>query len=62
MIRPVNVDSVSAIAVAAKNIFVGSGFGGWEACVAFGLSGFGPSGLGPSGLAGLAGAAFRRGK
>jgi hypothetical protein len=57
--RPVRVDTASASAVAAKNIFMGSELGGGvagDACVGFGVSSFGPSGFAPSDLAELGGA------
>ena len=59
--RPVQVDTASASAVAAKNIFMGSELGGGvagDACVGFGVSSFGPSGFAPSDLAELGGATF----
>jgi hypothetical protein len=48
IMMPVHVDTASASAVAAKNIFVGSELGGGvdgDACVGFGISSFGPSGF-----------------
>ena len=48
---PVHVDTASASAVAAKNIFIESASGGGvagDACVGFGTSSFGPSGFAPS--------------
>jgi hypothetical protein len=62
MKRPVQVDIPRARAVAAKNIFVGSGLGACEAGVGardFGDSDLGISVFGPSIFAGVGGAAFR---
>ena len=61
---PVQVDTASANAVAAKNIFMGKELGGGvagDACVGFGGSSFEPSGFAPSDLAELGGATFRGG-
>jgi hypothetical protein len=57
--RPVHVETASASAVAAKNIFMGSELGGGGACVGIGVSSFGPSSFAPSDLGELGGATFR---
>ena len=65
IMRPVHVDTASASAVAAKNIFMASELGGGvarDACVGFRVSSFGPSGFAPSDLAELGGATFRGGR
>ncbi len=62
---PVQVDITRDRAVAAKNIFIGSGLGAGEAGVGAGdfeASGLGESAFGPSSLAGAEGAAFRGGR
>jgi hypothetical protein len=62
---PVQVDITRARAVAAKNIFIGSGLGAGEAGVGtgdFGASGFEASAFIPSAFAGAEGAVFRGGR
>ena len=63
--RPVHVDTASASAVAAKNIFMASEQGGGVArddCVGFRVSSFEPSGFAPSDLAELGGATYCGGR
>lgn len=65
IVTPVHVDTASASAVAAKNIFMGRELGDGVAggvCIGFGGSSFGPSGFAPSDLAELGGATFRGGR
>jgi len=65
MNSPVHVDITKARAVAAKNIFMGSGFGeaaAGDGSGVFGPSGLGVSGFGPSALALGSGVALRGGR
>ena len=62
MMRPVQVDSASASAVAAKKIFMGSELGGRGACASFVVLGFGTSSFAASDLAALGRITFREGR
>jgi hypothetical protein len=65
MNSPVHVDIAKAKAVAAKNIFMGSGLGeaaAGEGKGVLGPSGLGVSGFGPSAFALGSGVALRRGR